>query len=415
MVTSSSRVLTVHRIALSPTAAQAEIFAQCAGIARFAWNWALDAWQKQYAAHREDPALPRPHEAALRRRINAIKADEYPWMGRAPKGVPQHAIRNLGAAFSAFFEGRARYPKFKARDRCRPSFRPDNGPGTFRTDGKRLRLPRIGWVRMREALRFGPDLNPALKSVTVSEEAGRWFAAIAVEIDRAAPAPRPERVGGGDLGVAHMLTLDDGTKFEGPKALRKGLKKLARLQRSHARKAKGGKNRARFRAKIAKLHARIHNIRQDWLHKLTTHLARTYTLFGIEDLNVRGMMANRSLARAIGDMGFFEFRRQLTYKFDRHGGRLVVADRFFASSKTCSGCGEKAGALPLSVREWTCAACGAQHDRDVNAGINLRNLAGSEGLTARPVTACGVGGADAGGDPGVKPPTVKQESDHDQK
>ncbi len=133
----------------------------------------------------------------------------------------------------------------------------------------------------------------------------------------------------------------------------------------------------------------------------------------IENLNVRGMMANRRLSRAISDMGFHESRRQLTYKLDRSGGRLVVADRFFASSGICHVCGAKAEAMPLSVRTWTCAGCGTSHDRDINAAINLRNLAGSKGI-ACPVTACGVEGAGAGREPGVKPATAKQELDHDQ-
>lgn len=411
----STRIMTVHRMALDVTRAQDALFSQCAGIARFSWNWALDRWQREYAMHQADSALPKPSEAALRRALNGIKGDEYPWMLQAPKSVPQQAIKNLGAAFKAFFTGRARYPRFKAKNISRESFRPDNGPGTFRVEGQRLKLPRIGWVRMREDLRYGNDLNPILKSVTISRSAGRWFASIAVEIDHQAPARPISGVLGVDLGASALATLSDGTTIAGPKALGANLKRLARLQRSHARKKKGGKNRARSRARIARLHDRIRNIRQDGLHKLTTGLARSAGTVVIEDLNVRGMMANRRLARAISDMGFFEFRRQLSYKLARAGGTLIVADRFFASSKTCSNCGEKADTLPLSVRSWTCATCGAQHDRDVNAAINLKNLAGSEGPLVRPVTACGVEGAGAGDDPGVKPVTMKQELDNDQK
>lgn len=407
------RIMTVHRIRLDPTPAQDALFAQCAGIARFSWNWALAEWRRAYAARKEDPSRPAPSEASLRRALNAVKADEFPWMLQAPKAVPQQAIKNLGTAFASFFSGRARYPAFKAKDRCRESFRPDNGPGTFRVEGVRVKLPRIGWVRMREAFRFGPELKPVLKSVTISREAGRWFAAIAAEIDLPPQDRSGDSVCGGDLGVTHLLTKSDGTKIEGPKALRRHLPRLARLQRQHARKRKGGKNRAKSRRRIARLHARIRNIRQDALHKLTTGLAREHSVVVIEYLNVRGMMANRRLARAIADMGFHEFHRQLAYKLDRAGGRLVVADRFFASSRICHVCGAKAEAMPLSVRTWTCAGCGTSHDRDINAAINLRNLAGSEGI-ACPVTACGVEGAGAGPEPGVKPATAKQELDHDQ-
>ena len=409
------RLMTVHRIALDPSPAQAELFARCAGIARFTWNWALDQWRKDYAAHREDTTLPKPNEAALRRKLNAMKREAFPWMLEAPKAVPQQAVKNLGAAFGAFFAGRAKYPAFKAKDLCRDSFRPDNGPGTFVMDGRRLKLPRIGWIRTREPLRFGQDLNPVLKSVTISREAGRWFAAVAVEIDHLV-LPRPDLpVIGVDLGVETLATLSDGRKISGPKALRRGLRRLARLQRAHARKQRGGKNRARSRIKIAKLHARIRNLRQDGLHKLTTTLVRDHSIIVIEDLNVRGMMANRHLARAIGDMGFFEFRRQLTYKAARHGRRVIVADRFFASSKICSLCHEKAETLPLSVRDWTCPHCGAHHDRDINAANNLKALAGSEDLRVRPVSACGAEGSGAGPVSGVKPAAMKQELDLDQK
>jgi putative transposase len=170
----STRIMTVHRIALDVNKTQDMLFAQCAGIARFSWNWALDRWKSQYAAHRENNSLPKPSEAALRRELNAIKRTDYPWMMQAPKAVPQQAIKNLGAAFKGFFEGRSRYPNFKAKGLCRESFRPDNGPGTFRVEGRRLKLPRIGWVKMREALRFGADINPTLKSVTISPGRGGY-------------------------------------------------------------------------------------------------------------------------------------------------------------------------------------------------------------------------------------------------
>lgn len=411
----NTRIHTVHRVALDLTPAQERLFAQCAGIARFSWNWALDLWQRQYRARREDPSQPSPSEAALRRELNAIKAESFPWMSAAPKGVPQQAIKNLGQAYARFFKGQARYPRFKSKETSRLSFRPDNGPGTFQVEGRRLKLPRIGWVRMREAYRFLPDLKPDLKSVTISKEGGRWFAAIMAEIDHVRPLLSSRPAVGLDLGITDLATLSSGEKIAGPKALRSHLKKLAKLQRSHARKLKGGKNRARSRMRIAKLHARIRNIRQDGLHKLTTMLSRRFGQVVIEDLNVRGMMANGRLARAIGDMGFYEFRRQLGYKLERAGGQLVVADRFFPSSKTCSACQNKVDQLPLSVRTWTCAGCGAEHDRDINAAINLKNLAGSKGSHARPVSACGAEGAGNRIDPAVKPAAVKQELDDDQK
>jgi putative transposase len=195
------------------------------------------------------------------------------------------------------------------------------------------------------------------------------------------------------------------------------LKQLKRLSRSLSRKQKGSANRAKARIKLAKLHARIANVRADALHKLTTSLTRRFHTIGIEDLNVRSMVKNRHLARFIADMSFFEFRRQLEYKAAMRGGVVVVADRFFASSKTCSVCGHKFDVLPLSVREWACTDCGAVHDRDVNAAINLKKVAESSVGGCQPfqrqadcsVTACGEEGAGPGHKPGAKPASVKQE------
>jgi len=190
----------------------------------------------------------------------------------------------------------------------------------------------------------------------------------------------------------------------GPKAHKALLDRLRRLSRSLSRKMKGSANRRKAKSKLAKLHARIAAIRSDGMHKLTTDLTRRFHTIGIEDLNVRGMMANRHLARSIADMSFFEFRRQLDYKAAMRGGLVKVADRFYASSKTCSACGHKLEILPLSVREWTCPACGVVHDRDVNAAINLKDMAVSS-----TVSACGEEGSDPTRKRRVKPASAKQE------
>jgi putative transposase len=180
-----------------------------------------------------------------------------------------------------------------------------------------------------------------------------------------------------------MAVVSDGTRHPAPKALGRRLRRLKRLNRALSRKRKGSANRRKAAARVAKLHARIASVRRDALHKATTAIVRGFAVIGIEDLNVSGMMANRKLARAIGDVGMHEFRRQLTYKAAMAGATIVVVDRWFPSSKTCSCCGVVADAMPLGVRDWTCAACGAEHDRDLNAAINLRTAASSA------VAACG--------------------------
>ncbi len=207
-----------------------------------------------------------------------------------------------------------------------------------------------------------------------------------------------------DLGVSALATLSTGDTITGPKAHTALLKRLRRVSRSLSRKQKGSSNRNKAKAKLARLHARIANIRSDALHKLTSDLTRRFHTIGIEDLNVCGMMANRHLARSIADMSFHECRRQLEYKADQRGGQVVVADRWFPSSKMCSVCGAVQKAMPLSTRQWICPDCGVHHDRDVNAARNLAHYAVSS-----TVSACGEEGAGSGRKTGVKPASVKQE------
>jgi putative transposase len=397
-----------HKIALDPTPEQAVYFARASGVARFAWNWGLATWQQEYAMWREYQCGPRPSEVSLRSALNAIKAAAFPWMLEVTKTAPQQAIKNLGAAFKNFFEGRAKYPKFKKKGVARDSFRADNGPdkahpNAVQVDGKRVKLPIIGWIKMREAVRFVGNI----KSAIVSRTADRWFVSLSIEVDHVPPVRETQVVGGVDLGVKTLATLSDGTVIKGPKALRRNLKTLRRCSRAHSRKVKGSANRRKSAARLARLHARIANVRQDALHKATTEIVRKFTVIGIEDLNVRGMMANHCLALAISDIGAFEFRRQLKYKAPMNSSRVAVADRWFPSSRLCSDCGHLHASLTLADREWICDGCGVVHDRDGNASINLKNFAASSA-----VTACGAISAGLGLATKTKLTAVKQEPTH---
>lgn len=216
--------------------------------------------------------------------------------------------------------------------------------------------------------------------------------------------PKP-KAGGGDLGVSTLATLSTGKRIPGPKAHKRLLGCLKRLSRALSRKVKGSNNRRKAKQKLARLHARIANIRQDSLHQLTTGVTRQFHTIGIEDLNVKGMVRNRCLARAVSDMGFYELRRQLEYKAALRGGMVKVADRWYPSSKTCSCCGHVLDDLPLAVRTWRCPGCKTEHDRDINAAINLRNMAASSTAAAR-----GGEGAGPARERRVKPAPKKQES-----
>jgi putative transposase len=392
-------MLTAHRIALDPTNKQRTYFARASGTARFAWNWALGEWREQYKAG------SKPSEVSLRKKLNAIKREQFPWMFDVTKCAVQEAIIDLGSAFNRFFENKARYPRFKKKG-VHDSFCAANEVGTFRCDGKRIKLPKIGWVRMREAVRFGG----VLKRVTVSRTADRWFASILVGTDDLATAPPEGGTVGVDLGVTTLAVPSRGDPIPGPKAHTALLKRLRRVSRAMSRKQRQSRNRDRARRKLTRLHSRIANIRRDATHKATTVLAKTYRTVCIEDLNVRGMVRNRHLARSVMDGAFFEFRRQLEYKTKMYGSTVVIADRWFASSKTCSCCGVVKDTLDLDERTFRCDDCGLVIDRDLNAALNLEKYADSlAALKATQVAAgCGEGGAGARPKPRVKPPSMKQ-------
>ncbi len=392
-------MLMAHRIALDLNNVQATYMARAAGTARFAYNWALAEWQRQHEAWKLDHSQPKPSQMSLRRQLNAIKREQFPWMLEVTKNAPQMAIIQLGNAFRNFFAGRARYPKFRKKG-VHDRFTLTNDQ--FSIDGCRLRIPNLGWVRMRESLRFAGKIM----SATVSRVADRWFVSITVDtVDRShLPQAKNQGAVGVDLGVTALAMLSTGETIDGPKPHKALLARLQRLSRSVSRKQKGSENRKKARAKLARLHARIAAIRGDALHQLTTNLTRRFHTIGIEDLNVRGMLRNRHLSHSISDMGFFELRRQLEYKAEMRGGQIVVADRFYPSSKTCSTCGHKLTKLPLSVRKWTCPVCKTCHDRDLNAAINLKNMAVSS-----TVSACGEEGAGRARKSATKPASVKQE------
>lgn len=421
-------MIVAHKIALDPNNKQATYFARAAGTARFAYNWALAEWQRQYEAWKTDNSLPKPSQHSLRRQLNAIKRSQFPWMLEVTKNAPQMAIIQLGEAFKNFWAGRAKHPKFRKKG-VHDRFTLTNDQ--FSLDGRRIRIPNLGWVRMRESLRF----TGKLLSATVSRVADRWFVSITVDTDDIALRPAENQGATGvDLGVSALATLSTGEKVVGPKPHRALLKRLRRLSRSLSRKHRAAKsklglttnapipkgvrlpvseNAKKARVKLSSLHARIANIRQDALHKLTSDLTRRFHTIVIEDLNVRGMLKNHHLARSIADMSFFEFRRQLEYKAERRGGLVVIADRWFPSSKICSACGAVQEKLPLAIRQWTCPDCGAIHDRDANAARNLL----AYGLAALSGSAASSAGREACGEESaglkrkwkVKLASVKQE------
>ena len=362
------KVTRSHKIALDPTPEQEASFRKAAGIARVAWNWALAEWNRQYKAGEK------PDGPGLKKRFNAIKRESFPWVYESPRDANAQPFAHLDNAFKRFFRKEVRKPRFKKKGRCKDSFYIANDK--FRVEGKNVRLPKIGSVRMRESLRFEGKVLCA----TVSRTADRWFVSISVEVHM--PMVRREnqaRTVGVDLGVKRLATLSDGMTVDGPKPLRRQLGRLRRLSKSVSRKRKGSCNRAKAVRRLSRCHVRIAGIRGDCLHKLTTNLVRNYGRVVVEDLNVKGMAHNRRLARAIHDMGFGEFRRQLAYKAEALPCEVVLADRWFPSSKLCRICNAKNDGLTLNDRSFRCDACGHEEDRDLNASRNLERYPGLRG------------------------------------
>ena len=393
-------MLISHKIQLSPNNKQATYFAKAAGVARFAYNWGLEKWKEQYNKHKENKANPMPSQLSLRRHLNSIKKEQFPWMLEVTKNAPQMALIYLGKSFNNFFRGTAKYPKFHKKG-IHDSFSLTNDQ--FAINNSKIRIPHIGWVNMRESLRFFGKIM----SATITRVADKWFVSVTVEIQENPHLQKAKNQGavGVDLGVSNLATLSTGEYIPGVKSHKLLLTKLRRLSRSLSRKQKGSNNRNKARIKIAKLHFRIKNLRLDCLHKLTTRLTSCFHTIGIEDLNVKGMLKNHKLARAIADMGFYEFRRQLEYKANWRGGVVVIADRFFHSRKLCSDCDHKVEKMPLSIRKWSCDNCKSNHDRDINAAINLKNYAVSS-----TVKACGEESSGFDSRIKVKLSSVKQES-----
>jgi putative transposase len=393
------RVTQAYRFALQPTPAQERALRSHAGAARFAWNWGLAKCKDRYEAESKWYSAVDLHKLWNSEK----KADPaLAWWGENSKCAYQEAFRDLDRALRDFIKSnkglrkgrRLGFPKFKRRGKCRDAFR--FGTGAIRCAGRTVTLPRIGTLCTHEPTRkLGRRLENGtarILSATVTRTAQRWFVSFTIEVDRVMPK-RPAAPGsavGVDLGVKTLLTgVDDAgavVTVNGPKALGSSLRKLRRASRAHSRKNVGGANRRKHADRLARIHARVTNVRADALHKATTDLAARYETIVAEDLNVTGMLANRRLARAVADQGFGQARRMLGYKTTWNGGRFVVADRWYPSSKTCSACGWRKPSLTLAERTFTCEACGLVLDRDENAARNLRDLAASG---AESLNACG--------------------------
>lgn len=381
-----------HKIELKPSNKQTTYFKKACGISRFSWNWALAQWNKQYE---ENERVSKEQSVkisgmSLKKEFNAIKKDQFPWTKEVTKYAAQQPFIQLQSAWRRFFDFKLKSgkPQFKKKNKSRDSFYV--GADHLKIQDRKIWVPRLGFVRLKENLRFTGKLN----SATISRTADRWFVSIQVEVDdKSFEKCVGDRAVGIDLGINRMVTMSDGIAVDSVKPLKLNLRKLKRQQRVIAKKIRAAKkdnrrlseskNFHKQKTKVAKTYMKIANIRKDTTQKITSYLTNNYLHIAIEDLHVRGMIKNHNLAQAITDVGFGEIRRQLAYKSKIKGNAIYVADRFFPSSKTCSSCSEIKQDLSLKDRTFKCQ-CGNVMDRDLNAAINLEGIINVKVRPVRP-------------------------------
>jgi len=383
-----------HKIELNATNKQKTYFAKACGVSRFTWNWALTEWNKRYEENKKilevNPEVKKElcqkiSGMSLKKDFNSIKKKDFPWMYGVTKYASQQPFLDLQDAWGRFFKKTSKgRPKLKKKGKCRDSFYV--GGDQIKIRGKKIHVPNLGLVRLKESPRFTGKIN----SATFSRIADKWFVSLQFELDDRnefcpnVKTPIAKRHVGVDLGITFMAVTSDGHAVISPMPLKKSLRRLKRQQRKLSKKIRAAKrdqrplreskNFQKQKLKVAKIHYRITNLRKDISHKLTTFLTNNYSSIAIEDLNVKGMSKNHRLARSILDVGFGEIRRQIEYKSKWRGESSSVThvDRFFPSSKTCNSCKKINNELTLKDRIFTCQ-CGNVVNRDYNASLNLRD------------------------------------------
>ena len=352
-----------YRYRFYPTTEQESLFRRTVGCCRFVYNRALALRQEAWKQRQEKLS-----GYDLIKKITEWKKEpETEWLSEVSNVPLQQSICNLEVAFQNFFAKRAKYPKFKKKD--------SGGSCRFTVCGFRIKNGEVWLAKTKEPLdikwsRPLPEDAPPKQCTVRLTPSGQWYISFLCEVE-IEKLPVCNKHIGLDFGITSLVTLSTGEKIANPRPYKGHHKKLARAQRHHARKQKGSRNREKSRRKVARIQQKISDSRKDQLHKLSTRLVRENQSISIEDLSVRNMLRNHCLAGSISDASWGMLRQMLEYKCSWYGRELRVVDRWFPSSKTCHECGHVVQELPLTVREWTCPKCGAGHDRDVNAAINI--------------------------------------------
>lgn len=366
-------MLKAYKYKIKPNAQQQELLSKFFGCVRYIYNWGLNAKTSAYKENGKKVGY-----VQLAKELTSLKKQQdHEWLNECTNEALQQSLRSLDNAFTAFFRKKAKYPRFKAKKRSKDSVKFINSVH-FDFNNWTVKLPKLGKIKLCMNRTFDQSICKQGTCTVSRDHCGTYWCVIVVDDLQSKPAKAKlvkDKAIGVDLGIKDYAILSDGTKFSNPKYLEKAQKKLAHLQKVFARKGKDSANKERMRIKVAKCHRSITNKRNDFLHKLSTHLVRHYDTICLEDLNVKGMEQNHHLARAIQSASWSEFVRQLEYKSEWYGKNILFIGRFEPSSKLCHNCGYINKDLKLSDREWTCPVCGEHHDRDVNAAKNIKEIA----------------------------------------